>query len=202
MSKHQGSSFWAATNYFCSLGKASSDHLSWAASCTSLQHLCLHTWAGGRDVCPSKGCQPKGRDTHSLCKGTGHHLLNMLMSSVRHNLHHPQTSGTSLQQCPSKIKSLTNSNQYFHYCIKLALFCFASNPNCFLSANWPAQGSDLNTICHCLPKPSQLTCLSLSTPGQGTESCHGFASSKPQNNIFNTVVPDRFLCCESLPWQT
>lgn len=137
--------------------------------------------------------------SHSLCTGTGHKLLHMLMSSVRHN---PQTSGTSLEQCPCKIKSLTNSNQYFHYCIKLALFCFTSNPNCFLSTNWPAQGSDLNTICHCLPKPNQLTCLSLSTPGQGTESCHGFASSKPQNNIFNTVEPDRFLCWGSLPWQS
>lgn len=113
--------------------------------------------------------------------------------------HNPQTSGTSLEQCPCKIKSLTNSNQYFHYRIKLAFFCFTSNPNCFLSTNWPAQGSDLNTICHCLPKPNQLTCLSLSTPGQGAESCHGFASSKPQNNIFNTVEPDRFLCWRSFP---
>lgn len=46
VSKHQGSSFWAAINYICSLVKASSDLLLHLLTCflPSLQHLCLPTW--------------------------------------------------------------------------------------------------------------------------------------------------------------
>lgn len=199
MSEHQGSSFWAATNYICSLVKASSELFLHLLTCLLPSLACLpaHPARNRDQSAASPSTHPPAAQPQPLPRHRAQSASYVNVIS-----HNPQTSGTSLEQCPCKIKSLTNSNQYFHYRIKLAFFCFTSNPNCFLSTNWPAQGSDLNTICHCLPKPNQLTYLSLSTPGQGAESCHGFASSKPQNNIFNTVEPDRFLCWRSFPWQS
>lgn len=143
-----------------------------AACCGSQQHLHFFTPAAVTVISLSpKGLPPESQDkteslqfSHSLCKGAGCKLFNMLMSSVKHN---PQTSGASLHWCPSKTQSLTNSNQYFNYRIKLAPFCFTSNPNCFLSTRRPARGSDLNTICHCRSTPSQLTCLSRELPQPG-----------------------------------
>lgn len=132
----KSAAFWAVTNSVHLLtGKSIFlPPPNRAAFCTSQQYLYVCT-PGSDIVISLRGCKrqetpPCLQISHSLCKGTGQKLFNMLMSSIKHN---PQTSATSLHECPSKIKSLTNSNQYFHYCFKLAAFCFTSNPNCFLS---------------------------------------------------------------------
>lgn len=135
-----------------------------------------------------------GQDTTESLQGSaishcrGCKLFNTLMSN------NPQTSGTSLHQCPSKTQTLTNANQYFNYCIKLAPFCFTSNLNCFLSTNWSDQETDLNTICHCISIPAYLFVL-VKAHIAATDR---LASSKTQKSIFNTAVLERCLCWWSL----
>lgn len=162
--------------------------------------LCLHTWGRSSHLPFSQRATTKRQENPALCqfshsvrKGTGQKLFNMLMASVRHN---PQTSGTSLHQCPSKIKSLTHSNQYLNYRFKLALFCFTSNPNCFPSRIDPLREGI--SAPYATAYPRQARPLACPCEHQGTESCRGFASSKPQNNIFNTVELDSFFCWRSL----